>query len=878
MLALCGFGDRINGLSARAFLVRGENGGAYVLTCAHVVNLAIGERKTSIQHPGRRTIEVESAENGGWQKAAMLEHWIAPAKVNERLLSPLADIAVLSVNVSANPGWPALLVLPPRDVVPGGMEVPFHSFGFMGPLDGTRIDGKLRAVNFGLWFAAKASEAHGWFFDEGLSGAPVFDANDAILGMVVQRLGESSLGEDSKEGMVVPSMVLAQAWPVLTNPYIGLHNFQAETAHLFFGRGRPLEKGASYTGTIRRLRTRLDAQRILGVIGASGSGKSSLVLAGLAPWLLSEGWAVIAFRPGEEPLHRFAGALAAVVEPEAQSNADRRKATEAWEAQLEAGRLDDALASMRTQHKRGVLFVIDQFEEFFTADREKQEAVAQERTLILGVLRDAVGADDVRVVLTLRMDLQARALADPQARDLLSGDTDVFTLPMMSPSELREAIVGAACLFNVSVDPGLATDLGADAARGEGRLPLLQVALQERWQQLERREEGWRLTYPNTMDGEDKPPVDLEAVLTRRANAALTDLQRRFPGPPVPLDAIRHALLGLVRIASANAVATKRVVTGALPEEEPDPVWPVLERLAEQRLVTLGSIDRRPTAELAHESLITSWKTLAEWIEADRDFLRWRERLREFLLPAWHDNQEGLKGRELAAAADWLERRREAMTAAEVMFIEISMRHAETVAAAEQAAVAARLALETQLRKAAEEERDRALLQEARAVTTSSAGVCPPQQWYDCNAGCSGRYLPDPERGIRRPVSNVAMMALLDGYLRNREKKTLIGHSDSVVSAVFSPDGRHVLTASADATARVWDLEGDLANPRVLQGHSGWVQSAVFSPNGRQVLTASEDATARVWDLEGDLANPRVLQGHSGIWCLRSSARTGGMC
>ena len=100
----------------------------------------------------------------------------------------------------------------------------------------------------------------------------------------------------------------------------------------------------------------------------------------------------------------------------------------------------------------------------------------------------------------------------------------------------------------------------------------------------------------------------------------------------------------------------------------------------------------------------------------------------------------------------------------------------------------------------------------------------------------------------------------------------LRGHQGSVLSASFSPDGPRIVTASADTTARVWKADG-LGEPVVLRGHEGSVSSASFSPDGMRIVTASADETARVWKADG-LGEPVVLRGHEGAVTRPASART----
>jgi len=143
-----------------------------------------------------------------------------------------------------------------------------------------------------------------------------------------------------------------------------------------------------------------------------------------------------------------------------------------------------------------------------------------------------------------------------------------------------------------------------------------------------------------------------------------------------------------------------------------------------------------------------------------------------------------------------------------------------------------------------------AQLQEARAV---SALARQANGRGDAMTGMLAALavLPRDPANPDRPISNAASEALLDAWLRNREKYDLLGHIDRVSSVAFSPDGKRVVTGSADNTARVWDLSGATPAASVLEGHRAGVTSVAFSPDGRRMMTGSEDNTARVWYLRG---------------------------
>jgi WD40 repeat protein len=160
------------------------------------------------------------------------------------------------------------------------------------------------------------------------------------------------------------------------------------------------------------------------------------------------------------------------------------------------------------------------------------------------------------------------------------------------------------------------------------------------------------------------------------------------------------------------------------------------------------------------------------------------------------------------------------------------------------------------------EARQLAQLQEARAV---SALARRETERGDAMTGMLAilRVMPDTAKQDPRPHSPPAEMALLDAWLRNREVMAMIGHTEQVTSASFSRDGKRVVTASDDSTARVWDLSGPTPVSTVLAGHTDKVRSASFSPDGKRVVTASSDNTARVWDLSGPTPVSTELAGHT---------------
>ncbi len=212
---------------------------------------------------------------------------------------------------------------------------------------------------------------------------------------------------------------------------------------------------------MRRLEETRDGSRFLAVVGPSGSGKSSVVRAGVLPAVRagamagSEGWYVAEMFPGRHPMEELEAALLRVAARPVPHLLD----------QLEAGPrgLVDALGSV-VPGDGEILLVIDQFEEAFTLTAEDQE-----RALFLEALRVATAdpTSRLRVIATLRADFYDRPLMYPRFGALLGERTEV--VPPLTPDEVEQAITGPARSVGVDTEPGLAAELIADVAHQVGR-------------------------------------------------------------------------------------------------------------------------------------------------------------------------------------------------------------------------------------------------------------------------------------------------------------------------------------------------------------------------------------------------------------------------
>jgi WD40 repeat protein/energy-coupling factor transporter ATP-binding protein EcfA2 len=694
-------------------------------------------------------------------------------------------------------------------------------------------------------------------------------------------------------------------------PYRGLEPFREEDAALFCGRD----------DAIRGLVSQVQAYPFVAVVGPSGSGKSSLVFAGLLPALRQQHnttiWDVVSFRPGPSPLRALASAFGTVPKDAgpAETDAHLEKEAAAYRAgdpsmlgRIIVDRLDAA-----PEKPDRLLIYVDQWEELYAmapsteeAEQRRQHSSDVEKFVALLVAATSNQRSRATVVLTVRADFYNPLIRHTPLSTLLPKQQ--VNIPRMSPSDLRSSIETpakkAGLLF---APPELVDQILNDVGLEEGRLPLLQYALKETWE----KREGDRLTAKAyTEVGGVTGAIQKTA---ERAYAALTAMQQ---------EAARRLFLRLVTPGEGQADTRAR---GAIPEDPQQREIINLFSNPRTRLLVTGhdtlqgsaaGRDLRATVEVAHEALIRRWPMLRAWVDANRETLR----ARAVVLRAkaeWEDQGKvdkylldpGIqleRGRSLLSSpgdvpvddirdyvdssvrkeAKRLDAEREAALADQKRIAaaerqakeaaEEAARQSEVARAAAEvarrklrnrfvlatcAAVVALLAFGVSVYEAQESQRqrDKALAQRSRAlaVEASEAGAAGDQPTAMLIAL---QALPDT--GTNRPASPQASAALYQAWLNNREM-VLAGHDGPVYLAQFSPDGRYVVTASADKTARVWDLKQAHPTSIALAGHEQPVYAAAFDHYGRRVVTASLDGTARVWDLSVRPVTFLVLRGHA---------------
>lgn len=378
----------------------------------------------------------------------------------------------------------------------------------------------------------------------------------------------------------------------LPNPYKGLRAFQEADADQFFGRSALAER------LLDRLAEPVNDARFLAVIGPSGSGKSSVVKAGLLPALRqgglrgSENWFIVEMFPGISPFTELEAALMRVAVNPVESLIRQINQENGFTRVLNQILPDD---------NSELVLVIDQFEEIFT--QVEDEAV---RTRFLNNLVESVLAPNsrLRVIVTMRADFYHKPLQYREFGELLR--KRIETVLPMSPNELVETITQPAELVGVGFQGGLVEAISRDVGEQPGMLPLLQYTMTELFDH--RQGQILTLTSYQELGG-------VTGSLARRSEELYSGLDEAGK------QATRQLFLRLVSPGEGTEDTRRRVRSSELATT--DEIGDVIALYGQYRLLTFDKdpSSREPTVEVAHEALIRTWESLRTWINESREDL-----------------------------------------------------------------------------------------------------------------------------------------------------------------------------------------------------------------------------------------------------------------
>jgi WD40 repeat protein len=668
-------------------------------------------------------------------------------------------------------------------------------------------------------------------------------------------------------------------------PYKGLDYFDETDADLFAGREALTEQLVNGVLSLT-LTEHAPESRFFTIVGASGSGKSSLVRAGLVSTLrwnkVSSNWPIYVLTPTAHPLESLATALTREISSIAASTI----------------LMDDLARDQRTlgiftnrelKNTPGsyLLIVIDQFEELFALCRSEVERSA----FIDNLLAAACDADGrAIIIITLRADFYVHCSSYLGLRKAIARRQEY--IGAMSDKEMRRAIEEPAQRGHWDLEPGLTDLILHDVGYEPGALPLLSHALYETWQ----RRRGRILTFSGYASS-----GGVRGSIAETAESVFTD---QFTHEQQAI--ARRIFLRLTELGDETATGdTRRKVTFdelILKPEEKEATQAVLKVLADARLVTTSE----NSVQVAHEALIREWPTLRNWLEENREGLHLHRQLTESAQD-WQaaGGELGMlfRGARLAQASEWAASHAEDMNPLEKEFLEASIASSDREAAEREATHQRELEAAQKLadieREQAKESRKSAQRLKQRAILVSVVGaiaillaIFAIFAWYSSASQATfshslslagaAQSLNDAGQGdlalllametvkSKQPPSEAltTLRMVSSGFGR---RAILTGHSQSVQAVAISPDGKTALSGSCTTV----DSQGDcLLGELILwdlgmrqelfrwSAHYNWVTAVAYSLDGLTLISGSRDGSLLLWDMAGEQKGSLV--GHSG--------------
>ena len=666
-------------------------------------------------------------------------------------------------------------------------------------------------------------------------------------------------------------------------PYMGLQAFTANNAQYFYGR----------EALVQKLITHISHQTTLAVVGASGSGKSSVIQAGLFYQLSlgkqipgSDRWMVKCFRPGSNPFQSLAQCLV-------DEGTDKQKAQQQLQIEglLYQG-ADAFIQWLRTRTEPMVVLAVDQFEELFTLTGETDRA--QFIRLLLETIEYA--GDRFRLIFTIRADFVASCLEIPELSQILQ-QSSVLVPPYLTESDYRNAIIKPATQVGLKVEPGLVEVLLQELNGATGDLPLLQFVLQKLW---ETRERGiLTLSAYRQLGG-------IKGALEQQAQELYDSLDEETQ------ECARWIFLNLTKIGDGTEDTRRRVTKSDLivakyPAELVDQT---LQKLTAAKLIVTNldsgiavaasrsgdtppdddellqeAMRQEATVEVVHEILIRHWSTLRWWLEENRTRLQRQRQIEQAALLWQKNNQQPdflLRGVRLAEAEDIYIKYNDELTEVAQQFIsaciderlkaarKVKQRLRRTqitatalgilgIAATAFGGLAYRQKLITQLENIdAMNASSEALLLSNQQLESLITSIKAGKQFQ--YIGSWGQKLIGKDNWQQTKIKTAA--TLQQAIYGTQEVNRLQDHSQKVNAVAYSSDGNLIATASDDHSIKIWNQDGELLH--TLLGHTDRVTDISFQPvsdsflkeentvatNSYLLVSGSADTTAIVWRID----------------------------
>ena len=622
--------------------------------------------------------------------------------------------------------------------------------------------------------------------------------------------GDISGGVINQYIITQKSGVEIQAQTLITgSPYLGLRKFEVDDKDRFFGRDNWIIELTDY----------LKQKNVLLLLGASGSGKSSLVQAGLIPKLKDDFGANklvnLTFVPDVNPFESFYGCLLA----------NRYKQYQAKLAQaVKEETLINVVEGLKNNSDLWFIF-IDQFEELFTRTPKT------ERDIFIKSLVNLIEKNDslVKIVMTMRADFLDKLSPYPSLGKIHDQYSKMLT--DMDESELRLAIAEPAARNGVIFEKGLINQIIADFYEQAGSLPLLQYTLDLLWQKNHIQERVLNIKIYQEIGG-------VTGALEKQADkiyGQFNEQQRK---------AAEEIFLELISLEGEKAVS-RRADKSSFEQEEMQKE--VLYQLIDNRLLVSKGEDGKATVEVAHEELLRCWQVLQDLIREKEEIIVLRSRLYADA-KQWDDlqKQDAVKasselwgGSKLAKIVEFQKNNSlPNLDPVAIEFIKASISQAERQK-------------NEKIRTARRKAQKKAVVFLFEVSLILSFGLVAWKQIQQ-----SVNFSPDGKTSVSGSWDNTIKLRNVE---TGKEIRTLKGHDNFVRSVNFSPDGKTLVSGSWQ-TVKLWNVETG-QEIRTLKGHDSAVRSVNFSPDGKTLVSGSNDNTIKLWNVETG-KEIRTLKGH----------------
>ncbi|MEP6896284.1 MAG: WD40 repeat domain-containing protein, partial [Chloroflexota bacterium] len=622
-------------------------------------------------------------------------------------------------------------------------------------------------------------------------------------------------------------------------PYKGLDVFEEEDSELFFGREKLVED----------LVSRVKESRTVFITGPSGSGKSSLVRAGLIPALKNEAiknshqWLYATLKPGRDPFEALASAFSRVKSPELgdyfQQNIDKPEILHKCAEAVLSERSDQRLA----------LF-IDQFEEVFT------QLSADKAGAFIEMLAQAATIENGRMIIlfSMRSDFVSNCATYPKLNALLN--QQFVQIGAMQPAELVSAIAQPALRVGLQIDPDLIAQIIRDMKGEPDALPLVEFALKDLFDAEQAKGELSTLTLAAYLQR-----GGIDEALKRHADESFNQLNGHEQ------ELARSIFGGLIEVGRGTQ-DTKRTAffNDLIPSDSNQAdVQIVIQKLANARLITISEQGDKDTVTISHEKLIDAWPWLRKLINENRGVIALQNEIAADA-KEWEECKRDASylytGARLINAREQLETKKLVLSGLAQEYVRTGIarqkRGQVVLIGGLSAIIILLITAVIVFARLTNEAQKQAKIARAGELAAQSVALRDKNFRLSLLLGIAA---------YQGHVNIQSEGTLLDNAQAHPQLRTFLsGHTSGVLSVAFSPidGGKTLASGSGDGTVILWDVATGKPIGQPLTGHASGVSSVAFSPDGKTLASGNADHTVILWDIATGKPIGQPLTGHTG--------------